>query len=256
MNFPDYPLIFYPVAFIAILLTGIAKGGFGAIAGGLAVPIMSLVILPQVAAGIMLPILCAMDIFSAQAYWKKWSAHHLRVILPSLLVGIAIGGLLFGILPTSMIRLIIGFISVTFAISKYFYLIEKIAEWMSLRARTPGKFFGMCCGLIAGITTTLAHAGGPALAVYIYSQKLDKTTIVATSAFIFFIGNFVKLIPYYFLGQLSLPNLSTSLLFAPLAPLGVWLGVWMHRRISEKIFFNISYALLFVSGAKLIYDAL
>ena len=61
--------------------------------------------------------------------------------------------------------------------------------------------------------------------------------------------------PYYFLGQLNLTNLSTSLLFAPLAPLGVWLGVWMHNRVPEKAFFQVSYVLLFVSGIKLIWDA-
>ena len=51
-------------------------------------------------------------------------------------------------------------------------------------------------------------------------------------------------------------NLTTSLLFAPLAPLGVWLGVWMHNRVSEKAFFQVSYVLLFASGVKLIWDAL
>ena len=113
----------------------------------------------------------------------------------------------------------------------------------------------MICGLFAGFTSTLAHSGGPPFAIYIYSQKLDKTSIVATSAIFFFIGNYVKLIPYYFLGQLNLGNLSTSLLFAPLAPLGVWLGVWLHRRVSEQVFYHVSYALLFTSGVKLMVDA-
>ena len=65
----------------------------------------------------------------------------------------------------------------------------------------------------------------------------------------------MKLIPYYFLGQLNPGNLSTSLLFAPLAPLGVWLGIWLHKRVSERAFFRVSYLLLFITGAKLIADA-
>jgi uncharacterized membrane protein YfcA len=109
--------------------------------------------------------------------------------------------------------------------------------------------------LLSGFTSTLAHSGGPPFAVYIYSQKLDKTLIVATSAVFFFIGNYLKLVPYYFLGQLNTANLTTSLMFAPLAPLGVWLGVWLHNRVSEQAFFRVSYVLLFVSGVKLIYDA-
>ena len=68
MSLPDYSLTFYPVAIVAILLAGISKGGFGAAAGGLAVPVLSLVIAPPEAAGIMLPILCAMDVFSVHAW--------------------------------------------------------------------------------------------------------------------------------------------------------------------------------------------
>ena len=85
---------------------------------------------------------------------------------------------------------------------------------------------------------------------------LFKSAIVATSALLFCIANYVKLAPYYFLGQLNLSNLSLSLLFAPRAPLGIWLGIWLHKRISEKTFFQISYLLLFFSGVKLIWDAL
>ena len=59
MPIPDYPLLFYPFAVLAILAAGISKGGFGAAAGGLAVPLMSIAIAPPEAAGIMLPILCA-----------------------------------------------------------------------------------------------------------------------------------------------------------------------------------------------------
>ena len=78
MTLPEVPLAFYPVAVVAILLTGISKGGFGAAAGGLAVPILSLVVAPPEAAGIMLPILCAMDIFSVYAWRGRWSIQHLR----------------------------------------------------------------------------------------------------------------------------------------------------------------------------------
>ena len=51
-------------------------------------------------------------------------------------------------------------------------------------------------------------------------------------------------------------NHQGPLLFAPLAPLGIWLGVWLHRRMPEAAFYQITYGLLFVSGAKLLWDAL
>jgi uncharacterized membrane protein YfcA len=71
----------------------------------------------------------------------------------------------------------------------------------------------------------------------------------------FLIVNYLKLIPYYLVGQLSFGNLAAALLFSPLAPLGVWIGVWIHNRVSQSSFLNASYALLLITGAKLIYDA-
>ena len=255
MPLPDYSLAFYLLAALAILLAGISKGGFGAVAGGLAVPLMSIVIAPPEAAAIMLPLLCAMDLFGLHAYWRRWSVHHLRILLPGGLIGIGLGGVAFGLLPVNMIRLIVGLVAVLFTLNKWFSLSDRLARHFALSERPPGPVAGMICGLCAGFTSTLAHSGGPPFAIYIYSQKLDKTSIVATSAIFFFIGNYVKLIPYYFLGQLNLGNLSTSLLFAPLAPLGVWLGVWLHRRVSEQVFYHVNYVLLFASGVKLILDA-
>ncbi len=255
MHWPDFPLAFYPVAVIAILLTGISKGGFGA-AGGVAVPLMSIFIAPPEAAGIMLPILCAMDLFGVHAYRGQWSREHLRAMLPGAILGIGAGALAFGALPVDAIRLLIGVIAVTFALNQWFALTERIAAGLAAARGKPGRIAGALWGGLAGFTSTLAHAGGPPFAVYLLPQKLDKTLFVGTSVIFFFVVNYVKLVPYHFLGQLNVGNLAAALLFAPLAPLGIWLGVWLHRRVSERAFYNVSYTLLLATGLKLVYDAL
>jgi len=251
VTWPDFPLAFYPVAIAAILLTGMVKGGFGTGAGGLAVPLMSMFIAPPEAAGIMLPILCAMDLFGVHAYRGRWSREHLRVLLPGALVGIGAGALAFGALSVDVIRLLIGLIAVTFALNRWFALTARIGT----RA-TPGRLAGAFWGAASGFTSTLAHAGGPPFAVYMLPQRIDKTLLVGTSAVFFLAVNYVKLVPYAFLGQLNAANLTTALIFAPLAPLGIWLGVRLHRRVPEASFYNISYALLLLTGLKLIWDAL
>ncbi len=255
MHWPDFPLAFYPVAFVAILLTGIAKGGFGAAAGGLAVPLMSIFIAPPEAAGIMLPILCAMDLFGVHAYRGRGSREHLKALLPGALLGIGAGAIAFGTLPVNVIRLLIGAIAVTFALNQWLRLTERIAGRLAAGRGKPGRLAGAFWGCLSGFTSTLAHAGGPPFAVYMLPQKLDKTLLVGTSVMFFLVVNYTKLVPYHFLGQLNIGNLAASLVFAPLAPLGVWLGVWLHRRISEQTFYNVTYALLLFTGVKLIYDA-
>ena len=256
MTLPDYPAAFYPVAAFAILITAISKGGFGQAAGGLAVPLMAMFIAPAEAAGIMLPILCAMDLFSVYAYRSTWSREHLAILLPGALVGIALGALAFGLLPVNAIRLLLGIIAITFALNQWLRLTERIAARMAAQRGKPGRVAGAFWGGVSGFTSTLAHAGGPPFAIYMLAQKVDKTLFVGTAAVFFIVVNYVKLVPYYFLGQLSVGNLTTALLFAPLAPIGVWFGVWVHRRLSQQLFLNASYALLLATGAKLIYDGL
>ena len=255
MSWPDFPLAFYAVAIVAILITGISKGGFGGGSGGVAVPLMSIFIAPPEAAGIMLPILCAMDLFGVHAYRGRWSKAHLAVLLPGAAIGIAAGGLAFGALPVNAIRLLLGVIAVTFALNRWFRISERLSARLAARAAPPGRLAGWFWGALSGFTSTLAHAGGPPFSIWMLPQKLDKTLLVGTSVVFFLIVNYVKLIPYYFLGQLNAGNLAASLMFAPLAPLGIWLGVFLHRRMSDRVFYAVSYTLLFATGVKLIADA-
>ena len=256
MNLPDFPPLFYLVATFAILVTGVAKSGFGGGAAGIAVPLMSIFIAPPEAAAIMLPILCAMDLFGVHAYRGRWSREHLAILLPGALVGIVAGAFAFGAMSVDAIRLLVGGIAVVFALNRWFRLSERLATRLARAPAPPGRAAGAFWGAASGFTSTLAHAGGPPFVIYMLPHRLDKTTFVATSVVFFLIVNYVKLVPYYFLGQLNLGNLATSLLFAPLAPIGVWLGVWLHRRLSETLFYQVTYGLLFASGAKLVWDAL
>jgi uncharacterized protein len=255
MAIPEFPPAFYGVAIVAILITGIAKGGFGHGAGGLSVPLMAMFIAPQEAAGIMLPILCAMDLFSVHAYRSAWSREHVKIMLPGAVAGIAVGGLAFGLLPVNAIRLLLGVIAVTFALNQWLRFTERLAARFAAERGPPGRGAGAFWGGVSGFTSTLAHAGGPPFAIYMLGQKVDKTLFVGTSAVFFLLVNYIKLVPYYFLGQLNLGNLTAALVFAPLAPIGVWLGVFIHRKISARVFFNLSYGLLLVTGMKLIFDA-
>jgi len=216
---------------------------------------MSLFVDPAIAAGIMLPILCAMDLFSVHAYRGKWSASHVVALVPGALLGIVLGALAFGALSPDAVRLIVGVISVVFAVNQAFGITQRVASRIAAERAPPGKAAGVFWGATSGFTSTLAHAGGPPFSIWMLPQRLDRTTLVATSAVFFLVVNYVKIIPYAMLDQLNVGNLAVSLLFAPLAPAGIWLGVWLHRRISDRTFYQVSYMLLFATGLKLVWDA-
>lgn len=69
-------------------------------------------------------------------------------------------------------------------------------------------------------------------------------------------GEFSKWIPPAWLGLVDMRNMSTSLVLMPLAPVGVWLGVWLTRRIPSTWFYRVAYAGMLLTGVKLLWDGL
>ena len=242
---------FYAVAVPAVLLVGISKSGFGGAFGAVAVPMMALVISPVQAAGILLPILCLMDLLGLWAYRGKWVREELRVLVPAALLGIGAGTALFGYMSVAVVRLIVGAIALVFAVHYWLHLAAPPRERASLPRRA-----GILGAAGAGFTSFVAHAGGPPLSMYLLRRPLDKTEFVATTVMFFAVVNYAKLVPYAWLGQLSTDNLAASLLLAPLAPLGIATGVWLHDRIPERLFFRSACVFLFALSLKLLSDGI
>ena len=242
---------FYLAAIPAVLAFGISKGGFGGGLGTLAVPLMALVISPVQAAAILLPILCLMDLLSLWAYRGKWVWGELRVLLPASIAGIAVGTVLFGYMSPAVIRLIVGAVALAFTMH---FVVSKYGT-SEAQSYFP-RLAGVLGGATAGFTSFVAHSGGPPVNMYLLRRPLNRTDFVGTTVFFFAVVNYVKLVPYAWLGQFDSANLLTSLALAPLAPIGILAGVYLHKRVSDRVFFSIVYILLSLVGLKLIADGI
>ncbi|NRR32899.1 sulfite exporter TauE/SafE family protein [Oxalobacteraceae bacterium] len=242
--------LFYLAAIPAVYLLGISKGGFAGAIGGLGVPLMALAISPVRAAAILLPLMCCMDLVGFRLYYGKWDIANLRIMLPGALAGIVIGALTFGMFSEARIRILIGAIAVIFTIH----------SWLGAAARQApagrSLFKGTLWSGVSGFTSFVAHAGGPPVMVYMLPQRLAKAQYVATVSLFFMVVNAIKLVPYAWLGQFTLPNLLTSLVLLPLVPLGVRSGMWLQEHINTTWFYRISQAALLLSGVQLIYQGL
>ena len=244
----DNPL-FYLAAVPAVMISGISKGGFGGGLGVVAVPMMALTVSPIQAVGIMLPILCCMDLVGVWAYWKKWDRFSLIVLVVGGMVGILLGALVFRYLDAGAVKLFIGLIAVGFSLNHWAR--QRGGETKPAR---PGRLRGGFWGAVSGFTSTIAHAGSPPVAMYLMPLRLERTRYHATTVFHFLAVNYAKIIPFVWLGQFNTQNLTTSAALLPFALIGSFLGIWLHRRISDVLFYRLCYGFLFLVGCKLLWD--
>ncbi|MBD3849231.1 sulfite exporter TauE/SafE family protein [Bosea sp. SSUT16] len=245
-----FDLVFFAAMVPAVILTGLAKGGFSGI-GLLSLPLMALVVSPVTAAAIMLPLLIAQDVVSVWSYRREFDRRNLATLAPGALLGILMGYLLAAKVSDAAVVLAVGLISVGFALRRMLSDGKKptVATQASWGA---GSFWGFFCGF----TSMVAHAGGPPFQIYAMPQKLPPAVFVGTGAIFFAAMNWVKIIPYIALGQFSAANLIASAALLPFAIAATFAGVWLVRRVPAERFYGIIYWLLVVVGLKLVFDGL
>jgi uncharacterized protein len=238
---------FYAVAIPSVLLIGISKSGFGTGMGSLAVPMMALAVSVPQAAAILMPVLFAVDLLGLAAFRKDFDRALLRFLVPWALVGTLVGTFTFKLLDAKLVAGLVGVFTLLFLAQRLFF---------APRANAPPapKWLGALLTAMGGFTSFIAHAGGPPITAYVLPMKLAPLNFTATMAFLFFWVNLSKWLPYAWLGLIDLRNMATSLLLLPLAPLGVWAGVRIARRIDAKLFYRILYAGMLLAGLKLIWD--
>ena len=242
------------VCALSVLVTGISKSGFAGGLGVIAVPAMSLFVAPQTAAAIMLPILCAIDIANIWKYRRTWVRKYVALLLPGALVGIAIGAATFRWLDADLLKIGVGLLSVWFVLQ---YAAQARAEPAAATTATAaGNAAAFGFGALSGVTSFVAHAGGPPIKAFLLSRNMEKSSFVGTNSVFFFLINQIKLVPYFLLGQFTSENLLMSLMLAPFVPVGIFIGFRLHALVSQGTFMKIAYALLLVAGAKLLWDGL
>lgn len=244
-------LAFYATAVPAVILLGLSKGGFAGL-GVLGMPLMALTIPPVQAAAITLPILLVQDAFSVWVYRRSWDRRNLRVLLPGAATGVALAYLLAARVPDTAVALVLGVISVTFALR--FFRARRRGATPAGPAAPPGTPSGLFWGAVAGFTSMVAHAGGPPFQIHLLPQRLPRDLFVGTGVVFFALVNLVKVPPYLALGQLTRESLLTSTTLFPLAIAATWAGVWLVRRVSGERFHDVVHGLLFLLGCKLVAD--
>ena len=250
--------LFYFLALPAVILLGLAKGGFAGV-GMVATPMLALVVPPLQGAAIILPLLIVQDAISVWTYRRSWSAWNLKVLIPGAALGMAAGTLLASHVSNAAIELVVGGIGLAFSL--YSGLNAWVIRWLYPAATAakagsgrPHPALGMFWGSLAGFMSLLVNVGSPPYQIHILPQRLDKLTLVGTTTLFFAFMNEMKIVPYFVLGQFSARNFATSMALLPLAVGANYLGIWLVHKTPTERFYQIAYVLMFVISLILLWQ--
>lgn len=236
---------------IAVFITGLAKGGFSGV-GALAMPIAVMGAPPLQAAAILLPILIVQDAVSVYVFRRTWDRGVVFAMIPGMIVGVGLGWLYASALPAKALLGAVGAISMLFGLHRL---------WMERGGRIPVPsnsplWVGSLFGAATGFTSQIAHAGAPPFQMWVLPRRLERDSLVGTSAISFAALNWIKAPAYAALGQLSPTNLRHAAVMLPLALISTFAGVWLVRRTDTNRFYTIIYVMMVLLGGKLLADAL
>lgn len=199
------------------------------------------------AVGLMLPILILGDIFTLSVYWRRWQVRYLWILLAGAVIGVTLATLVLANFPLDVLRKGLGLLVLTFVAYRLFE--RRILKSLTYR---PRHWHGVLAGSLAGFTSTLAHAGGPPITIYLLLQNLPPTTFIATSALFFAVLNWIKVPYYYYAGLFDFKLMLQFIWLTPLLPLGVWTGRRLVRRMDRAMFEKVITVLLLASGLLLL----
>jgi uncharacterized protein len=228
---PDLTLSQWLLAIVAAACLGIAKAG---LAGTSLVHVVVFALLfgARNSTGVVLPMLLIGDVCAVFAYHQHARWIYVRRMLPPACIGVASGAFLMRHISNDAFKPVIG--SIILLLTFLQVIRMQRPQWFERVPHSPWAAWAI--GLLAGITTMMANAAGPVIAVYCLALSLPKLEIVGTTAWFFFIINAFK-VPFS-LG-LGLIGRQTLLLNAALAPVvlgGVLGGRWLVYRLPQRVF--------------------
>lgn len=173
---------------------------------------------------------------------KHINVKELIKIILLMLIGLVIGLWMFQVLPVSGLAYIYGIFIVIIAIRGLFVKQQK--------NHTKIVLIGIV--LLAGVVHGLFLSGGSLLVIYAVIVLKDKSVIRATLTPVWLVLNTIILVQDIYFKRFT-PHVVLLLVWCVIPIVAaVFLGDWLHKKVSQQFFVKLTYALLILSGLSLI----
>ncbi len=203
--------------------------------------------------GVVLPMLIAGDLGAVWLFRRHAQWTHVLRTLPPAVFGVAAGWALmrwvqYRGLPGTGFNPVIGGIVLVLALLQALRYVRP-----ALFATLPHtRGFAWTMGFAAGLTTMMANAAGPVMALYLLAVSLPKAEFIGTSAWFFLLINLIK-VPFSIqLGLITPPTLLFNALFLPAIAAGLLLGRQVVNRLPQRGFDLLILAFAMAAAVKLL----
>lgn len=244
---PAFTALQWVAAVAAAFGAGASKAGFSGL-GLVAVVVFASLFGARDSTGVVLPMLVIADIGAVVFFRQHARWDHLRRTLPTAAIGVALGALIMSRLDNASFRPVIGGIILGLACAQAVRM-----RWPDLGGHVPHtRVAAWTLGLTAGVTTMLANAAGPLVALYCVALTLPKFEIVGTLAWFFFAINLFKMPFSWGLGLIHGPSLILNLILTPAIIAGLVAGRWLVHRMPQRAFEMVLLAFAIFAAIRLL----
>lgn len=228
---PELGHLQWGLAIVAAICAGLSKAGFAGM-GLVAVIVFADIFGARDSTGVVLPLLIAADIGAVSIYRQHARWDYIRRTWPAAAVGVVIGALLLSRLNNASFRPILGAIILALTIAQLIRMFRP----QSPSALAPSRPLALSLGLLAGVTTMMANAAGPLVALYFVAVGLPKFEVVGTLAWFFFLINLFKMPFSAGIGVVHPETLLLDAILVPAVLVGLFAGRWLIHRIPQRGF--------------------
>ncbi len=232
---------------VAAVLTGFSKAGFG---GGInpLVSIFLVLIFPaEFVIGVQMPLLLSGDVLGMFVHWQKWDLNLTFKLVCGGALGVLIGNWMLNRVNEEQLVQTLALLVLAFAAYQLFMRFRSfkqtynVPDWVAIPS-----------GLVAGLTSTLAHLGSPPLFAYLLLRGTPVQTFIGTTVLTFTILNWLKVPGYVQSGILNTGILSLTVWLVPLVFIGAIAGRRLSAFIRQDIFELVILSLMIVPALLLL----
>lgn len=240
----------FVLLFAAVALGALTKGATGLGFGLITVPIVALFVEPRTAVILIsVPNMMINLIVLARGGVPLAEVKRVWPLTVPGIIGVVVGANLLAVLDTSVLSLLLGCVSVGFA----------VLGWLDFRPRLPRrgeKFVGPAVGLLSGLLHGSTGASGPPLAIYLYSLGVAKRYFVYLITAVFLVFSGVQMLTFVSLRLYEGDNLVRAVLLLTPTLVGLLLGLVIQDRLNQRAFNRLMLAIVAFNGAILVLRGL